>query len=359
VKSPRPPMNPIKKHVPLAYNNPAPRQLPPSPYRAAPRTIQQVKPSSVKTAHSGVVLRSKEAVKPRLLHDRLTTVPGRIIRLPFPSGSFNAGLVELPGTDRFICVYRPDEMSFTACFLDSNLNLIPGTQFSLGINNCADPRLVWINDKLLMIYSSIDLGTKIEAIGGGVIMDLVKSTDFIRPTVFRVSPPGDVRQKNWMPFITDGRIYLIASVKPHIIYELSMADLSCRKVYETPWLSPWFSTEFMRGNTNPVQLADGNWLGTFHTVQRVGDMYYYDNGCYVFEGVAPFRVLRCSNRSYFKAEDAVEPHYRKAGLITVNFPVGMVRLENRLLISYGDNDSAVKILDTTVSEMLATTLAVY
>ena len=70
-------------------------------------------------------------------------------------------------------------------------------------------------------------------------------------------------------------------------------------------------------------------------------------------------MLKCANRTYLKAEDAVEPHFRKKGLIQVCFPVGMTRKNNDLLISYGDNDSSVKILKTTVEDMLKTTIDVY
>jgi predicted GH43/DUF377 family glycosyl hydrolase len=279
--------------------------------------------------------------------------------LPFPPGSFNPGLTALPDSDRLITVYRPDELSFAACLLDKDLNVVPNSHFAMGITNCADPRLVWVGSKLLMVYSSTDLSSHTECIRGAVLMDRAVSCAFIKPLPFRISPPSTTRQKNWMPFVVDGRVYLTASVRPHEIYELTdFADNYCRLVVSTPWQSPWFNHYFKRGNTNPVQLEDGNWLGTFHTVMKVDKMHYYDNGCYVFSGQPPFNVLRCANRTYLRAEDAVAPHFRKAGQITVNFPVGMVRQGNCLLISYGDNDSACRVLDTTVEAMLATTLEV-
>lgn len=293
----------------------------------------------------------------RNLHDRLTTVPGAITRLPLPPGSFNAALTKLPGTDRYVCVYRPNEESFAGCLLDPQLKIIHETHRNIVLKNCTDPRLVWIGQKLFLTYSAMD--NRVEYIRGGVLMDLDKSQAFLNPDTVRLSPVTNDRQKNWTPFVHNSRVYLIASVKPHIIYELAQDLKTSHQVYETPWLSPWFCPEFFRGNTNPVQLDDGNWLGTFHTVQVSGNMHYYDNGCYVFSGEPPFKVLRCSNRTYLRAEDAIEPHFRKAGHIEVCFPCGMVREGNRLLISYGDNDSAVKILGTTVDDMLATTLEVY
>lgn len=282
--------------------------------------------------------------------------PTNVIRLPLKHGCFNAGLIEFE--NEYVCVYRPDEYSFAAVILNSDLE-ISSTIHKFKITNCADPRLIWNNNKLFMIYSSTDESIKKECIRGTIIMDLEKSKQFIQNEPFRVSPPGVTREKNWMPFEYENEIYLIASINPHIIYKLNKNN-EAEKVYETKWISPWFNSEFLRGNTNAVRLPNGNYLSTFHTVEKMNkSMHYYDNGCYVFEGKPPFKVLKCANRTYLKAEDAVEPHFRKKGLIQVCFPVGMLRKDNNLLISYGDNDSSVKILKTTVEDMLQTTIDVY
>ena len=294
----------------------------------------------------------------RQQHDKLTTINGKITKLNLPHGSFNAGIAVLPNTDNYICVYRPDEYGFIACLLDSQFKIIENTFFNLQINNCADPRLIWINKKLLIIYSSNDDGLAFECIKGGFIMDLNKANAFIKPEIFRISPHNGLREKNWMPFINDNHLYLISTIKPHTIYELNFINDKpvCEKKFQTDWINPWFSKEFLRGNTNAVQLEDGNYLATFHTVEKINQTHFYDNGCYVFEGKPPFKVIKCANRTYLKAEDAIEKHFRKEGIILVNFPVGMIRDKERIIISYGDNDSCVKILETTIQEMLNTTL---
>ncbi|RDJ35493.1 MAG: hypothetical protein DWQ19_11800 [Crenarchaeota archaeon] len=295
----------------------------------------------------------------------LTTVKGEIKRIPVPEkGSFNAGLIAFD--DKYIMTYRPNEYAFSACILNKNLDIIKDSHYQFDITNCADPRLVWTPDnRLVMVYSSTEeVGARNECIRGCVIMDRNHADKFVRMKPFNISLPTiGGRQKNWMPFRHEDKIYLISSVCPHAIFEmkvLSNINAVCQKRWETSWHNPWFYKEFLRGNTNAVQLDDGNYLGTFHTAVRLGpSMHYYDNGCYVFEGNPPFNVIKCSNRTYLKAEDAVEPHVRKRNLITVCFPVGMVRDEEKLLISYGDNDSAVKILTTTVEEMLNLTVDVY
>lgn len=284
------------------------------------------------------------------------------IEMPEP-GSFNPGLVKMPGSDKYIMVYRPDEYHFVGCILSKSLKPDSKSYFRFRINNCADPRLIWLPDnRLLMVYSSTTkVGLNYECIRGSVIMDLNISDSFIDAEPFRISPEGlTTRQKNWMPFINNGKLYLIGSICPHIIYELNMSTWECQQVFETQWMNPWiFPNEFLRGNTNPVLLDDGNYLGTFHTATWFEDKCHYDNGCYIFEGKAPFRVLKCANKTYLPAEGAIERHYRNARTIVCTFPVGMVKEENNILISYGDNDSIVKIMKTTVEDMSNLLLDVY
>jgi len=289
-------------------------------------------------------------------NDNVTT-----LELP-DRGAFNAGLIAFQ--DKYICVYRSSEYQFRACFLDKNLKVDQNSLFTFEFSNCADPRLIWSPDgkKLITVFSSTDEGFHYEFIRGCVLMDLDKSDQFINTEPFRISPKDlGTRQKNWMPFVLDNRIFLTGSVCPHIVYEFKFGESEhwCDKISEFKWHNPWMYKAFLRGNTNAVRLDDGNFLGTFHTAMRNISTYYYDNGAYLFEGKPPFRVLKCSNKTYLKAEDAIYPHFRKRGEILVNFPVGLVKENNNLLISYGDNDSCVKILKTTVDEVLSTMVDVY
>lgn len=288
-----------------------------------------------------------------------------ITKLDLPEdGSFNAGLVRMPNSDKYICVYRPNEYNFFGCFLNNDLTIDKKSYFKFSMSNCADPRLTWLPDnRLLMSYSSTsEVGFRFECIRGSIIMDLNKSDSFIDGQPFRISPESfKDRQKNWMPFVCNDKLYMTASVCPHIVYEVGVGKdkFDILNKYENSWYSPWMFKEFLRGNTNAVQLDDGNFLGTFHTATWHEGRCYYDNGCYLFQGKPPFKVLKCANRTYLRAEDAIEPHFRKKNLLKCTFPVGMVKEDNRLLISYGDNDSCVKIMETTVDSMLDLMLEVY
>lgn len=332
----------------------------------------EIEPKKMKVINSRnkTVIRKVDGVKkqiemtPRPDSKYLMNLATDVVRIETPErGSFNPGLVKVPNSTDFIMVYRPDEHNFIGCILDSNFNVYVESYFKFNIKNCADPRIIWTNEgKLLLVYSSTTgTGLNYECIRGAIIMDLNNGLNFIQPTLFRISPESLVtRQKNWMPFIHEGSLFLIASVLPHIIYKFDLNTFKCEKVSEEKWISSWiYPNQFLRGNTNPVMLKDGNYLGTFHTAVWNNKKCYYDNGCYVFEGKYPFKVLKCSNRTYLPAEGAIEPHFRNARTIVCTFPVGMVRDENKIYISYGDNDSIIKIMKTTVDKMLSLTLDIY
>lgn len=302
--------------------------------------------------------------KPRPDQKYLINLADNVTRLELPEkGSFNPGLVKIPNSSDYIMVYRPDEYGFVGCKLDKNLNPYANSYYKFNITNCADPRIIWIpGNKLLMVYSSTTgVGLNLECIRGSIIMDLNQSDSFIENETFRMSPEElNSRQKNWIPFVYNEEIYLIASICPHIIYKFDINTKIATKVVENNWSHPWMYPDlFLRGNTNPVLMDDGNYLSTFHTAIWYGKTCYYDNGCYIFEGKYPFKVLRCANRTYLPAEGATEPHFRNFGRIACTFPVGMVLENDELLISYGDNDSVVKIMKVDLNKMLSLTLDIF
>ena len=190
-------------------------------------------------------------------------------------------------------------------------------------------------------------------------MEDKESGVFVDRPAFRISPINlEGRQKNWMPFTYNNKIHLIAHVNPHVIYELNDNNV-CKKLYETKWKNPWMIKESLRGSTNAIRLDDGNYLSTFHTSMSHRGKLYYDNGCYIFSGKPPFNVLKCANRTYLPAEAACEKHFRKANDIVCNFPVGMIVEDNKVIISYGDNDTLVKIVEYKLEDLIKTMVDIY
>lgn len=333
--------------------------------------VDMIKSHSVKNQKGGVKKIVKKNYRnkkienvfiPKRDNEKLTSLLNKSENyvLNFPEkGSFNSGMAIHPDGDKYIFVYRPDEYRFVGCFVDKSFQKITN-YFKFNILNCADPKLIWHKDKLYMIYSSTN-GVRFdeEYMSGSIIMDLSVSKNFIQTKEFRISPKElSSRQKNWMPFINNDDLYFISSICPHVIYKFINEKTDPKKICYNNWKSPWMFEEFLRGNAPIIQLENGDYLGIFHTVVTKNKLHYYDNGCYVFEGKPPFIVKRCSDKTYMKAEDATYPHYRKRGSILVNFPVGMIRDGEDIYISYGENDSIVKVMKVKVEDMLNLTVEI-
>jgi predicted GH43/DUF377 family glycosyl hydrolase len=286
----------------------------------------------------------------------LTPIPSKIIRLDLPeSGSFNAGILDLG--NKILCVYRPNEYEFVACFLNYEYKVIDDFYYKFKMYGVTDPRIIRTPDnKVLMSYSIKFDNYNVESIAGTIIMDLNKSDhEIFEDKTIRISPKEITsRQKNWMPFVHEKKLYFIANIYPHEIYEVHTGSvIKSQKKYITSFKNKWFIQTGLRGNTNAVLLPNGNYLTTFHTVARDGNLHYYDNGFYIFQGKPPFTITHMSEKTYLKAEDATEPHYRKSGLILCAFPVGMILKDNKVIISYGDNDSCVKILESSLDNVMS------
>ena len=152
--------------------------------------------------------------------------PSQVTRLDLPHGCFNAGLVEDPVHGGYICVYRPDERSFTACRLTNDLRVIPGTQRPLGITNCADPRLIWWKRQLLMVYSSHDTGTfKNECIRAAVLAEHYAG---VGPSLMW-KPPEPLRVRVAVAFLD----LLRAQVEPPVAvaHDSSSPCVGCRPIH--------------------------------------------------------------------------------------------------------------------------------
>jgi predicted GH43/DUF377 family glycosyl hydrolase len=151
----------------------------------------------------------------------LTTISSKITRINFPeAGSFNAGILDLG--NKILCVYRPNEYEFVACFLNYDYKVINDFYYKFKMYGVTDPRIIKTTDnKVLMTYSMSFENQIAESIVGTFIMDLNKSdTNIFEEKTIRISPKEmKDRQKNWMPFIHDKKLYFIANIFPHEIYE--------------------------------------------------------------------------------------------------------------------------------------------
>ena len=75
------------------------------------------------TVATNRVQRPKKVIVRRPTTQNLITINGKITKLNIPEkGSFNASILDLG--DKFLCVYRPDEIQLTACFLNYDYSIV-------------------------------------------------------------------------------------------------------------------------------------------------------------------------------------------------------------------------------------------
>jgi hypothetical protein len=116
----------------------------------------------------------------------------------------------------------------------------------------------------------------------------------IGPAVQLLSPTGEVCEKNWVPFVYDGKLHVAQFVHPyHDVFRVDpptdgtlTADLSAR------WSTTGISTlPAFRGGTNAV-LWRGRYLAVGH--YRIAQ-FRYASAAYTFEAEPPFRQLAISD----------------------------------------------------------------
>jgi predicted GH43/DUF377 family glycosyl hydrolase len=297
---------------------------------------------------------AKVLIRPNYKDFKFSYLKCNRTKLDLQHGCFNGCIIKNNlKENEYICAYRENEDNIYLCRLDSQFNIITFSLFDLKLHHSADPRLIWTkNNQLLMIYSYYEDKMETEHILGLIVME--NDNDFVKNIPFRISPASlKTRQKNWVPFEYQGDIYFVGEIKPHTIYKLNnFSDNETELVYSLDWESKWFSHAHMRGNTPPVLLNDDTFLGTFHTVETRGGVHFYDNGFYTFKASPPFNVIKSASRTFLPAEAACETYFRKHEQIVCPFPIGMVIESDDIHISYGDNDSSVKIISTTINEVM-------
>jgi hypothetical protein len=276
------------------------------------------------------------------------------LALPEP-GAFNGAVGRGAAGGAYICVYRADERTFAACELASDLSFAAASHSTLSLPHGVDPRLVRHQGKLWVFFSVPVPDRSYECIHAA---ELQRTADgYACGPAFRITPPSLGRQKSWLPFDAGDALYCVSHINPHTVWRIeglgNGPDPSLVKVAEEAWRPPEPWSEELRGNAPPLRLTTDAFLGTFHMSPLRNGVACYENGCYTFSAKPPFEVRSCSTSAYLESCDARAAHTRRRGEINGTFPLGLVRDDGDVLISFGDNDSAVRVLRTTEAALVA------
>jgi hypothetical protein len=163
---------------------------------------------------------------------------------------------------------------------------------------------------------------------------------------------GISQQKNWTPFVQDGRELCIYGHAPLTILEYA-AGREMQIAYRTPYGLHWPYGP-IRGGAPPVW-HDGRWYEWFHSSKIVktgpqSQVMVYHAGVLVFD--RDFRILAMTPEPILSGNPAeyTEP-WNPGGCISACFPCGALVRGDRWLVSYGWLDSEVRIAEIRLAEV--------
>jgi predicted GH43/DUF377 family glycosyl hydrolase len=136
-------------------------------------------------------------------------------------------------------------------------------------------------------------------------------------------------EKNWSPFFSDGKFYLIYSDQPRIILELDPSSGCAHEIAFMEGKENW-SWGRIRGGT-PSHLVDGAFLTFFHSYR-----FNYVMGAYMFEPTPPFAIQSISPTPLGDVS-----YYTEENPIKVLFPCGLVVEDKFIHVVGGKADKQI------------------
>jgi hypothetical protein len=148
------------------------------------------------------------------------------------------------------------------------------------------------------------------------------------------SPNEEVwSEKNWIPLVQDGKIYIIYSIDPFIIYEL-LGDKLVPSIETGGFIGDHKSIR-IQGGTNLV-FIDEEFIGIAHDYKYIADKIYYTHRFYKLN----------SNREIIELGDSFVIESRG-----IEFVTGLAIKDDKLYISYGLSDRAAKLIIMNISDL--------
>lgn len=145
-------------------------------------------------------------------------------------------------------------------------------------------------------------------------------------------PDQDRHEKNWMPFVHHGRLHLVYSCGPTVVYECDLATGDLRETARRE--APGFAAA-LRGGSAGVRV-NGGWLFAVHEA--------FDN----------------RRRAYLQRFVLLDDDFRLAaaslpfrfGYAPIEICLGLASAGNRLILSYGENDASAHLAACSIETAL-------
>ena len=155
-------------------------------------------------------------------------------------------------------------------------------------------------------------------------------------------------EKNWSPFSSGDRLYVIYSDQPRVILEVDLNTGYCHEVTRTMLNWNWHLGE-IRGGT-PAYLVDDTFLTFFHSCfpAETSKGRAYVMGAYTFDKDPPFSPRTMTLRPLGDMTDYTQDNSPK-----VAFPGGMVVQDHLIHVAWGKADKQIFITTFDREKLLA------
>lgn len=292
------------------------------------------------------------------------------IKIPGYPNAYNPSLIPYKGgyllsfryiskcPEKFKNNFHPDVSFIGVARLDKNfkvsektvqlLNIISySSKFSL---TAEDARLLNVGDRIFIFFNDLPLlqtsglvamyfGELVEEKGMFVLKEPAKPLNY--PYAIQV-------EKNWSPFSSGDRLYVIYSDQPRVILEVDLNTGYCQEVTRTSLNWNWNLGE-IRGGT-PADLVNDTFLTFFHSSfpAKTSKERAYVMGAYTFGRDPPFSVRTMTPRPLGDLTDYTQDNSSK-----VVFPGGMVVQDNFIHVAWGKADKQIFITTFDREKLLA------
>ncbi len=154
-------------------------------------------------------------------------------------------------------------------------------------------------------------------------------------------------EKNWTPFVFNGKLYLIYLISPHVIIEPNLDNGECKEIVANK-NEPIWNYGMASGGTPAIEYSDG-YLSFFHTHAiglkpfsffnkeryKIGQGVYIF-GAYMFSKQYPFNIIRST-------EFPLTGKSLYNGRRKIIFPTSLIVNDDNIYLLYGKDDAKIFI----------------
>lgn len=298
---------------------------------------------------------------------------------------YNSSICDIPNSDTYRLFYRVGkepkgyEDKIATCLLDKNFEVLKDTNKFLNVysnwresmtnqefvkllgfykfkdgEHVEDPRAVLFNGFWFVFYTD---GIRI----GVAKLDLDTCetiySHYLYTPIDILHGESDGREKNWIPFVAENKLYILYSDIPRTIFECEDTEnkLVISSIFRSKSVGKNWPYGAVRGGAPPCIYDNDHLIWFFHSQKafesHVGYRIHYMIGAYVSKNTYPYDIVKISRLPLLigiPAPASKTISYQHC----VVFPCGAIKTDSGWKISMGVNDYETALLDVTEDHFL-------